>query len=216
MNDIILFPYGGNTKEAISIIEDINNIEKKWNIIGFIDDNINLKDIEYNNYPVLGNKEILQSITSAKILAVPGSHNNYFNRDNVINSLNITKDRYAKIIHPSVNIGTNVIIGYNTLIMPGVVITANNIIGNHCIILPNTVISHDSTIEDYTMIGSNVSISGSVKVKKQSYIGSGSKLIQNITIEEKTLIGLGSVVIRSTEKGDVVAGNPARLLKKIY
>lgn len=213
MNDLIIFPYGGNAKEAVSVIEAINRVSKQWNIIGFIDDNKDLKGETFANYKVLGGREELSIYPEAKILAVPGSPDNYLSRDRVIDLLKVDVERFASLIDPSVFIGEEVTVGYNTLIMPGVVITANISIGNNCVILPNTVISHDSSVEDYCMIGSNVSISGSVNIKKQSYIGTGSKITNNIDIAEKTLVGIGSVVIKPTNKGDVVAGNPARLLR---
>lgn len=214
MNNLIIFPFGGNAKEAVSVVEAINRGSKQWNIVGFIDDNTDLKGEVFANYKVLGGREELHNYPDVKILAVPGSPQNYLSRHKVIDLLKVHNNRFVTLIDPSVSIGEEVKIGYNNLIMPGVVITANVSIGNHCVILPNSVISHDSNIEDYCMIGSNVSISGSVNIKKQSYIGTGAKIINDIDIAEKTLVGLGSIVIKPTDKGDIVAGNPARLIRK--
>ena len=36
---IILFPFGGNAREALSVIEAINRRKKTWQVIGFLDDN---------------------------------------------------------------------------------------------------------------------------------------------------------------------------------
>jgi hypothetical protein len=36
--ELILFPFSGNAKEAISVIEEINRMNPTWKIIGFIDD----------------------------------------------------------------------------------------------------------------------------------------------------------------------------------
>ncbi|MGD9580925.1 MAG: NeuD/PglB/VioB family sugar acetyltransferase [Vampirovibrionia bacterium] len=214
MKDVIIFPFGGNAKEAVSVINAINKVTPEYNIIGFLDDNKALKDAEFAGYKVLGGHNLLENYPDAFVLAVPGSPDNYLSRDRVINLLNIDKSRFITAIHPSVIIGEEVNIGFNTLVMPGVVITADVNIGNHCVILPNTVISHDSTVNDYCMIGSNVSISGSVNINKKSYIGTGSKIINNIDIAENTLVGIGSVVIRPTSIGDVVAGSPAKVLRK--
>lgn len=214
MKDIIIFPFGGNAKEAVTVIENINKVNKQWNIIGFLDDNKDLWGKTFAGYRVLGPKEEINNYKKCYILSVPGSPSNYHRRDYVINLLNISIERYATLIDPSVTIGQEVSIGYNTLIMSGVIITANVEIGNHCIILPNTVISHDSVVKDYTCIGSNVSVSGNVTIEKKCYIGTGSKLIQDITIAENTLVGIGSVVLKSTQPSDVVVGNPAKVLKK--
>lgn len=214
MKELILFPFNGNAREAVSVVKAINQQNKTWNIIGFIDDNSGFLGKNGCGYRVLGTREKISTYPDAKMLAVPGRPENFHKRDRIIGSLKIDKEHFATLIHPSVQIGVNVNIGYNTLIMAGVVVTANVSVGNHCVILPNTVISHESIIEDNCMIGSNVSISGGVHIKRCSYIGSGTKLIQEITIGEKTLAGLGSVIIKSTEPESVVAGNPARLLRR--
>ena len=35
---LLIFPFGGNAREAAAIIEHINEIDRKWDVIGFIDD----------------------------------------------------------------------------------------------------------------------------------------------------------------------------------
>lgn len=214
MKKLILFPFNGNAQEAVSIVDAANQTDQRCCLLGFIDDNLELRGKEFQSYSILGGRDQLDLYPDAKVLAVPGRPENFWEREKVIDSLGIDEKRFSSLIHPSAQIGVGVEIGYNTLIMAGVVITANVSVGNHCVILPNTVISHDSIIRDYCLIGSNVSISGGVNVERLSYIGSGSKLIQEITIGEKTLVGLGSTVLGSTEPQSIVAGNPAKLLRK--
>ena len=213
--DLILFPFGGNAREAITVVDAINKNKKTWNLIGFIDDNSDLWNKEFFGYKVIGGREKLKDCTNAKILAVPGRPDNYFKRKHIINSLNLSTNRFTTLIHPYAQICKYTKIGYNSLIMAGVVITSNVTIGNNCVILPNTVISHDSIIDDFCLIGSNVSISGDVHIEQSCYVATGSKIIQEITIKEKSLIGLGTVVLKSTEAGSVIVGNPGKFLRRI-
>jgi len=215
IQQLLLFPCGGNTREAIPVIEAINTVEKKWEVIGFIDDNPELHGQEINGYPVIGGKAKLEDYPASLVLAAPGRPENFYRRNLVINSLNLPPERFATLIHPAANLGSGTKIGHNTLIMAGVVTTANIEIGSNCIILPNTVIAHESTIGDYTLIGSNVSLSGSVKIGERCYLGTGAKFIQEITVGDGSLIGLGAIVINSVEPNTVVAGNPAKFLRKV-
>ena len=52
-------------------------------------------------------------------------------------------------------------------------------------------------------------------VKKGASIGSGATLLGGITIGEKAIIGAGSVVTKDVPPNAVVAGNPARVLKRL-
>jgi dolichol-phosphate mannosyltransferase len=213
MNDLILFPFNGNAKEAVNIILDLNSSEKKWNLLGFIDDNSSIWGKQFLDYPVLGGRERLKEHQSAKVLAVVGRFANHLQRKEIIDSLSLQPEQFATIIHPSANIAQDTHIGYNCLIMAGVITTANVYIGNHCIILPNTVVSHDVHIEPYCLIGSGVAISGGVRINASSYIGAGSRLIENIQIGEGAATGIGSVVLKSIPPYTIVVGHPAQVLR---
>lgn len=197
---LVLFPFNGNAIEALDCISS-----DEYEIVGFMDDDSNKKSDIYALYT----REILK-YKDVFLLAVPGGPLSYKKRKEIIESLNVTTARFVTIIHPSVALGRNVRIGYNSLIMAGVVLTSNVLIYNHVCILPNSVIHHDSTIGNYTLVGSNVVIAGSSIIGDNCYIGSGSNIINGITISDYSLIGLGSNVISNVEANSKVAGNPAK------
>jgi len=213
--ELILFPFGGNAKEAVFVIDEINKHNPTWNFIGFIDDDPTLRGIGYFGHSVLGGRDKIEDFSKARILACPGRPENFHRRIQIIESLGIRDDRFATLIHPCAQISSGTKIGINTLIMSGVVTTAKASIGNHCIILPNTVISHDVTIEDYSIVGSNVSISGGVHIGRMCYIGTASSIIHEVRIGEGSLIGMAANVVSSIDKNSVVAGNPGKIIRKV-
>ena len=209
---IILFPFGGNAREALQVIRDLNRIKKQWDVVGFTDDDPSLWGKKFDGVKVLGGKDVLKKYREAYVLAVPGRANIYLKRKEIINGLKVPASRSATIIHPTVIVSNDAQVGYNTLIMPYVMVSCGVKIGNHCVMLPQSVVSHDTQIGDYSCVGSNVSISGFVHIKENCYVGSGAKIKEDITIEEKSLVGLGSVVIKDVPPGVTVAGNPAKIL----
>lgn len=212
-NRLILFPYGGNTREAMMSIRAINAVEETWDVIGFIDDDETKKGMTFEGIPVLGTREELLNYPDSRILAVPGHPDNYLRRKGIIQSLKIDSQRCATIMDPSVRIDKEAKIGKNVLIMAHVVISAQVTIGDHCVILPNTVLSHESQVGDYCCLGSNVSVSGNVIIEDNCYIGSGVSIIQNTRLGAGSLVGMGSSVLHDVAKDSVVAGNPARFLR---
>jgi len=88
-------------------------------------------------------------------------------------------------------------------------------IGDHVTVLANTVMNHNVVIEDFCIGTSGVNLSGQVRLGRGCYIGAGSSLIQDCTVGEWALVGLGSAVIRDVPPWTVVAGNPARVIRKV-
>lgn len=199
--------FGGNAVDFFDLISDT------FEIIGFVDDDIEKHDTVYNGVRVYGRKYLEQN-HQVKIVSLMGSEKTFKMRKEIIKSFNISPERFNNVIHPNAVIGRNVMLGHNVVIMAGVVITSNAKVGNHVFIMANTVIHHDVEVSDYSLIGSNVVIAGHTRIGPNCYIGSGSNIINGITLGAYTMVGLGSNVINSVPAHATIAGNPAKTLSK--
>jgi UDP-2-acetamido-3-amino-2,3-dideoxy-glucuronate N-acetyltransferase len=128
-------------------------------------------------------------------------------------------------------------IGDNTKIGAFVEIQKNAKVGSNCKISSHTFICEGVTVEDGVFIGHGVTFindsypratgkDGGLQtekdwkveptvVKRGASIGSGATILANVVIGENALVGAGSVVTRSVSAGEIVAGNPARTLRKL-
>ena len=79
----------------------------------------------------------------------------------------------------------------------------------------NCQIHHGSTIGKFATLAPASVILGDVKIGNYSYIGSNTTIKQNIKIGKHCIVGAGSVVIKNVRDYEVVAGCPAKLLRKI-
>ena len=59
------------------------------------------------------------------------------------------------------------------------------------------------------------STQGCIKIEKNAWIGGDCIILPDITIGEHAVVGAGSVVTKSVEPFTVVAGNPAKMIKRI-
>ncbi|QQA02009.1 acyltransferase [Treponema peruense] len=54
-----------------------------------------------------------------------------------------------------------------------------------------------------------------VLIKKNAWIGAGAIILAGVTIGENAVVGAGSVVTHDVKDGEVVAGNPARVIRTL-
>ena len=139
-------------------------------------------------------------------------------------------------VHDFVNlygceIGENTRIGAFVEVQKGVKVSKN------CKISSHTFICEGVTIEDNVFVGHNVTFINDLfpratnaagvlqtgddwecvptLVRKGASIGSGSAILCGVTIGENAIVGAGSVVTHDVQPGSIVAGNPARVLRRI-
>lgn len=210
MKDIVIIGAGGVGKETAWIIEQINDIKKEWNIVGFVDDNIEIHNSFINGYKVLGSVDYLLSIK--KEIYVICAMANYKIKKMIVGKIGkSTNHKFANIIHPSVYIDRTIKIGNGSIIYPAVIMTTNITIGNHVIISPKTGIGHESIIEDYVSLLWNTNISGNDRLCEGCFIGSGATIIQNRIIGVGSIVGAGAVVIKDVNDDLTVIGCPANI-----
>lgn len=118
-------------------------------------------------------------------------------------------------------------IGDETFVGPFVEITRGVEIGKRCKIESHAFICDGVTIEEEVFIGHGVvftndlypKIRGAARLLKTQVgygasIGSNSTIIGGISIGKMAIIGAGSVVTKNVSDFSIVAGNPAKILKK--
>ncbi|WP_039043097.1 acetyltransferase [Sporosarcina sp. ZBG7A] len=188
------------------VVADIALRMNKWESIAFLDDD---EAIELSmGIEVIGTSaDINKYIHEYEIFVGIGDN---AIREKVYEALETVGASIPVLIHPSVVIGEQVLMGSGTVVMAGAVINCCTTIGKGCIVNTGSTIDHDNSIKDFVHISPGAHLAGTVSVGKGSWLGIGSVVSNNVIIPSGCTIGAGSVVIRNITEPGVYVGVPVR------
>lgn len=213
VEDIIILGAGGTGREVAEAIEDINSLGRKWNLLGFLDDDAQKHGKECNGYPVLGSISTATDYPACHFVIVLGNQRDLGLTKRVFDRLSLGISRFATIVHPTVRVSRSSEVGPGTVVLQNCVITANTRIGSHVLTLFGSHIGHDCVVDDYVVIAPNAVLAGGVRVREGCYIGANATVLQKTKIGPWSCVGMGAAVFSDVEPHSTVLGNPARLLK---
>lgn len=202
--------------EHAKVIIDIFEKERKLQILGLVDDNPNL-GATFFDYPVLGTTEHLPQIfeenPSCKVFVAIGDN---WVRHKVVEKIKqiIPTADFASTIHPSAQIGKNVIIGKGVAVMAGAVINPDSILEDFVIINTRASLDHDGLVKSFSSLAPSVVTGGQVKIGSFTAIGIGATILHGIKIGQHTVIGAGALVLKDCGDQEVLYGSPAKVIRK--
>lgn len=211
MENIIIFGASGHAKVIIDIIES----QKKYNIVGIIDDFKSSRETLLG-YSILGKTKDLEEITRAHgtskgIIAIGDNwvRNNIYHK--IISIL--PEFEFATLIHKNAVISKHSEIGQGSVVMAGTTVNPGSQIGQHCILNTNSSLDHDCKMNSFSSLAPGVTTGGNVTVGEFSAISLGAKIIHGKSVGEHTVVGAGSVVLNDIPSLSVAYGCPAKTVR---
>lgn len=133
-----------------------------------------------------------------------------------------TKNIQARI-EPGAIIRDQVTIGNNAVIMMGAVINIGAVIGEGTMIDMNVVVGGRGTIGKNCHIGAGAVVAGVIEppsatpviIEDDVVVGANAVILEGCRVGQGSVVAAGAVVIEDVPPYVVVAGTPARIIKKI-
>ncbi|MEZ5757447.1 MAG: acetyltransferase [Emcibacteraceae bacterium] len=168
------------------------------NILGFTDLEIKSGTNIFDDFNVLGTDDILDDFATDEIEVTIGvgflPKKNW--RKAIFEKISYKGFKIKTVIHPSVTLGSYILLGEGCQLIAGAIIQTGCKIGKNVIVNTGASIDHDVTIGDFCHIAPGATICGDVKIGENCFIGAGATIIQGINIGHNVTVGAG-VLVRS-------------------
>lgn len=213
MRDIAIFGAGGFGREIACLIQQINKVKPTWNLIGFFDDNPELRGKRNEYGEILGSIDMLKQYDKELAIAIAIGNPSVV-RKVVDEASTNEKVWFPNLVAPDVTFmdEDNFSMGRGNIICSRCWISCNVHFGDFNILNVSITIGHDARLGNYNTLMPAVNISGEVTVGDENFFGVASVVLQQKKIGCRTVIGGNSMIIKNTKDGRTYMGNPASAL----
>ena len=211
MKDIALYGAGGFGKEVACLIKRINEKEPTWNLVGFFDDDPNLKGKMISHFgSCLGGIDVLNEYS--KDLAVAMALGNSHVVKQLVEKIKNDKISFPNLIDTSFYLvdPETFIIGKGNIIQGPGCVTCDVEIGDFNVFNGSVVVGHDVKIDSFNTFMPAARISGEVTIGELNFFGVSSIVLQQLKIGTNVRVGAGSVLMTKPKDGNLYIGVPAK------
>ncbi|MBC6481022.1 MAG: acetyltransferase [Hormoscilla sp. GM7CHS1pb] len=211
--EVIGLGAGGHAKVAIEILQQSG----QYKLVGLLDPNPELQGKSLLGVPILGDDDRLPSIKAQGVeyfFVGLGSTSNIVPRRRLYELARSLGMKPVTAVHPSAIISPSAVLGEGATVMAGAIINAGAILGENVIVNSGAIVEHDCAIGNHVHIATGARLAGAVRISDNTHIGIGATIRQLIKVGKGSAIGAGAVVVKDVPDGQILIGNPARLLRR--
>ena len=213
MKRIVIIGAGGHGREVADIARHQAQVSGKIEVLGFIDDNRDLRGQRLDGLPVLGDWSWFEN-ADRKTMAVISAVGSPQICRLLVERANALGLSFASVISPLSHISAFARLGQGVTVFPNVVINTGAFIDNYSILNVAATVSHDVIVGRYSNINPGAHLAGNVTIGEGCYIGMGANVIQGRTVGAWSVVGAGATVIRDLPEGVTAVGVPAEIIKR--
>lgn len=212
MKDILIYGFGGFGHEVACLIQHINNEKPTWNVIGYIDDGVEVgTECKYGK--VLGNCDTLNAWDKPVAVVI------------AIGSCKALEVVSKKIVNPNVEFPNivapnvfyfdeeSVTMGKGNIVTFGCRFSCNTRLGDFNVLNGNISLGHDATLGSYNVLFPETRISGQTSVGDRNFFGARCFVAQCLKVGNDCRFGAGAYILRKTRDGYLYMGNPAKRIE---
>jgi sugar O-acyltransferase (sialic acid O-acetyltransferase NeuD family) len=210
MEDLIILGAGGLGQEIAWLVEEINQNEKKWNFLGFLDSHPDVQEKILMGYPVLGPFDLAEKYKNCHFVVAFGDPRL---REKTVQLVNKQNLKWANLISPTVRLHSSNKLGKGVVIGRNTDLTIDCELEDHVMLNIHVVLGHKVKIGKFSIISPNVTINGGASIGHACSVGANA-FVRDIIVGDYVTIGASSCVVKNVEGDSVVAGVPAKLIRK--
>lgn len=180
-------------------------------VAGFVDDDPSLHGRRIYGLPVHGPLDAIPTIPHDCLMMGIGRNST---RRQIYDRLCAAGETFTQVIHPSVVLSRDVIVGPGSYVGAYAVASVQTEIGANVIFNGTSCLGHHNRIGNHCHIAPGVTTTGHVSLGEGAMLGVGAKVLPGVSIGAWSVVGGGALVREDVPERTTVVGVPARPMNK--
>jgi UDP-perosamine 4-acetyltransferase len=204
---------GGHAKVVIEALGAIAD----YDVVALLDPRAELHGTAVLGVPVLGGDELLERQYDAGVRHVfigLGGAGDTGPRRRLYELARSRGFEAVSVVHPSAVVAPSAVVGRGATILTRAVVNADARLGEDVIVNTGAVVEHDCVVGDHVHVATGALLASGVVVGDGAHVGLGACVRQEVRVGANAVVGAGAAVVADVEPDTVVAGVPARLLRR--
>lgn len=120
---------------------------------------------------------------------------------------------FPPLVDPRAIVARTARLARGVVVSAGAVIGALADLGEFALINRSASVGHHARIGPFASLGPACVLAGQVTIGRGAFVGAGATCAPGVTVGANATVGAGAVVIADVGEGQVVVGNPARVVR---
>lgn len=204
---LVIVGAGGFGREVFALVQDLNRVEPRWQVLGFLDDALDkLAGLPYYG-GVLGPIESYRELGCPWAICAVGDPRV---RKAVVGRLDAMQACWATLGHPTAVRHDTSTIGEGCVLCHGAWVSVDTRIGRHVHMNCMTTVGHDAHLGDFCTLSPHADICGAAVLETGVFLGSHASVLPKAHVGAWARVGGGSVVLRNVAPNTTVFGVPTK------
>jgi sugar O-acyltransferase (sialic acid O-acetyltransferase NeuD family) len=210
MRDLVVYGASGFGQQVMFWVEDANLADRRFELLGFVDDDAATHGERRTDHPVLGGRDWLLPRAEASPLAVVLGVAGPAVKEKIVEGLEDLGVEFPAIVHPSAVVSRHAVLGRGAVVGPANVLSVNVRLDAFVTVNTACTLGHDARVGRYATLLPGANVSGHAVLAEGVSVGTGAAIIQGVEIGAAATVGAGATVVGDLPAGCVAVGTPAR------